>query len=343
MQPHILTIEVSKKCNLKCGHCFARNQYEQKPAMSLETAKEIARDGFEFGFTCLHITGGEPTLWKHFLLFLQFCLDLGYEQIYFNTNGMYLNPKLCQALSVYKNQLNISISLDGDETLHNSLRGEGTFPKACLGIQTALEYELSVEIFSIARKSLIPKLPYFTKMVYETFPTIKHLVLIQLVNVENSFQDMSSELLSPEDFIILVKNASLLNLYGYKILFLENPLAYIVSLILGLNLLHYSPNRIRYDHLVILANLKITGNHSSLYDYGTYTKGSLQRIMEDNNYYLLDGERDKACKTCEFLSICREHGLLYPADIRYDKETTSPYCQRVLALLGNKWNLVKLN
>ncbi|MCP5498097.1 MAG: radical SAM protein [Leptospiraceae bacterium] len=218
LQPHILTIEVSKKCNLKCGHCFARNPQDPKPALSLETAKEIALEGRQIGFTCLHITGGEPTLWKHFLTFLQFCLELGYEQVYFNTNGMYLQSSLCKELSTYKSQLNISISLDGDEILHNSLRGNSTFQKACLGIQTALEYELPLEVFTLARKSLLPKLPHFVKMVYENFLKIKHLVLIQLVNVENSFQNMTDELLSPEDFITLVKSASLLNLYGYRVL-----------------------------------------------------------------------------------------------------------------------------
>ena len=58
MQPHILTIEVSKKCNLKCGHCFARNPQDPKPALSLETAKEI-------GFSSVVVLG-HPTYYPRF-------------------------------------------------------------------------------------------------------------------------------------------------------------------------------------------------------------------------------------------------------------------------------------
>jgi MoaA/NifB/PqqE/SkfB family radical SAM enzyme len=93
IKSHTLSVEVTTRCNLNCGHCFAKAALEEFSDMSYDMAAQAAREGREAGFSTFHITGGEPLLWPGLFDLLGHAAELDYEKIIINTNGLLLEKK----------------------------------------------------------------------------------------------------------------------------------------------------------------------------------------------------------------------------------------------------------
>ncbi|MCB1193577.1 MAG: radical SAM protein [Leptospiraceae bacterium] len=322
-----LTIEVTTKCNLRCKNCFALADLPRKLDMDYEIAKSIVREGREVGYQVLHLTGGEPTLWPYFFDLIYYSLQIGYRKIQFNTNGIPLSEEFCNRLKEYREMVDMSISINGTKELHEEVRRHGTYQRAIKGLENALKYQLNIEIFTTIGKSLLNELPNYANMLFTDYPNIQGLTLIQFHRVENDFYDVKEELLTPRDFVKLVKQISLLNLYGYRISFLYNPYAFLVGKILKLPCIPKSKERISTTNLVVLNNLKITGNHSSRKEYKNYQEGVLKEIIESTSI-----KNSEVCMKCKFSSFCQENEIYNPAPEDLDFEST-PFCQRLLNML----------
>ena len=85
-----LSIEVTTHCNSACRHCFVRAALSRPSEMSVDLAKDILREGYSLGYRRLHITGGEPLLWKGLFETLDAAFSMGYSRALINTNGTLL-------------------------------------------------------------------------------------------------------------------------------------------------------------------------------------------------------------------------------------------------------------
>ena len=224
----LLSIEVTTHCNIDCLHCFVRGNNTEQSSLSFSVVEDIISEGYEAGFRRLHLTGGEPLLWNKLLQTLDYAFCLGYISILINTNGTLLSEDICITLADYKEIL-ISVSLDGSEKLHNRIRGNGSHERTMRGIENALNAGIDTIIFTTMYKSLFPELPIFAKILFEKFPTIKHISLIPLRMTTGNGFALSDELLKPEDFIRLIQGISLLNIFGFRIDVLNEPLVNVAA------------------------------------------------------------------------------------------------------------------
>lgn len=129
---HSAHFQLTHRCNLECVFCgqskglLASEELEMPVAEWLKTAAQLKKEAEKNALTPkVMLWGGEPLLYKGFDFLAEtlkkdgFCLSMV-------SNGTLLN----EHLEVVKNCIdNINISLDGDETLHNSVRGAGVFAK----------------------------------------------------------------------------------------------------------------------------------------------------------------------------------------------------------------------
>lgn len=325
-----LSIEVTTECNSNCTHCFARAGLSRYQSLPSRIVKDIIKEGYEVGYRRLHITGGEPLIWKNFFKILDFAFYTGYTDVFINTNGTLLNEKICSDLSDYRDRLSISVSLQGTQKIHDRFRGNGSYKKATFGISNALAKNIKLLIFSATGKSLLSVLPDFVDSVYKEFPDIQCLTLIQLIRVMDDTFDLSDELLSPDDFIQLVRSSSLLNLYGKKINILENPLARVAAVKMSMPWVPASPPLHRYGRLVAMADGLITLAHSSRDAIGIYAYGSLRNILNSDNYRAAVLPDEKGCVPCRYHDICRKYGMIRPSEWYRDMNSSVPYCKRVL-------------
>jgi MoaA/NifB/PqqE/SkfB family radical SAM enzyme len=325
-----LSVEVTTCCNSSCSHCFVRARGPQRSCLAPDLVQAIVHEGYEAGYRHLHITGGEPLLWDGLLGIFDYAFTLGYETAFLNTNGTLLTPGFSRNLAGYKG-LGVSVSLQGPRRRHDLIRGKGSYDRARKGIENALNAGLPIHIFTTVSRSLIPDLPRFAERAFGAFPGIEQLSFIQLIRVPEDVFDLSKELLSPDDFIRLVRIVSFLNLYGLKVDLLNNPLAGVASRVLQMPWVRRSPPLYRPGSLMITADLRITLAHSTTDHFGIYKTGILQKIISSDEYSCAVSKDRSICRNCVYSRLCSQEGMLRPSEWYRDMFQQVPYCKRVLA------------
>ncbi|MBN1531383.1 MAG: radical SAM protein [Spirochaetes bacterium] len=329
-----LTLEVTTRCNGRCRHCFVRGRGAAEMDINADLARGVAREGYREGYRHLHLTGGEPLLWPHLIPFLEEAAALGYEGFYLNTNGTLLDGETAGRLAAFGRAMAISVSLQGPRDLHERFRGAGTFDPAVAGLKCALEAGVEADIFTVASRDLPPSLPRFAEWARKEFPGLRDLTVIQLLRLKDDALPLREELLSPEDFILLVRAASLLNLAGYRVAVLENPLAPAAAAAMGMPWLPPSAMLHRKGRLTVLADGAVAVAHSSQETLGAYRPGLLGEIIASAEYGDLMEEDLETCSGCRHRGDCRAAGQLRPSEWFRRSGGDVPFCRGVMDLAG---------
>lgn len=142
--PHLcsIDIELTDRCNLRCPGCWFHgengvgDQYADEELSAdevLRLLREVApyRPAVYFG-------GAEPLLRDDFLDIVTGVKALGLH-VAFTTNGTLLTPDLSARL-VDAATDSISLSLDGPESVHDHVRGQGTFERSVRNLKHLLDY-----------------------------------------------------------------------------------------------------------------------------------------------------------------------------------------------------------
>jgi MoaA/NifB/PqqE/SkfB family radical SAM enzyme len=327
----VLSIEVTTRCNSACGHCFARAGRDSVYDCAPETASAIAGEGREAGYRNLHITGGEPLMWSPLFDLIGHALGIGYESVFINTNGTLNTADMARRLAAFDGRVTLSISIQGPEEHHDRVRS-GSFRAAIAGLEQALTAGIGVYVFTSVGKSLVPELPRFAEFLFDNYTAIKELTLIQLVRVHNDAFDLSADLLSPEDFLSMVRMTALLNLYGYRVAVLQNPLATAASRAMSMPWVAPALPLHRGGGIIIFADGSITLAHSTRESLGTYRPGALARVLASEEYRAAVGPDDAACGECRFMTLCRENGMVRPSEWFRSMGRPGQFCREVLSL-----------
>jgi len=329
-----LSIEVTTHCNIACLHCFARAGISKPSTLPLDLVKGIIAEGYDIGYRRLHLTGGEPLLWKGLWEALDCAFDTGYEVLFMNTNGTLLTEDVSRRLAAY-GDLWISVSLEGSEGLHDRLRGEGSFRRTTRGIEKALQAGIGLFIFALVTKSLLPDLPHFVKDLYGRFAGIHGVTLIPITGAVNGHYALSRELLDPEDFLKLVRTVSLLNVYGLRTDVLHEPLVNVASRMLRMPWIPQAEPLYHEGCIIVMANRRIGLSHSSRHRFGKYSPGMLQEVLAFDEYRKAVAPDEAVCSVCKYVGVCRENGMLRPSEYDGNTHPDVPYCVRVLERAGS--------
>jgi len=324
-----LSIEVTTHCNGRCLHCFAHAGILKPSDLPPVVVKEVITEGYKTGYRQLHITGGEPLMWKGLFGALDYAFGIGYQKISMNTNGRFLAGDVAKRFAAYED-FSISLSLEGPETLHDRIRGAGSYQPAVLGMEKALEAGVDLVIFTVAGKGLLPVLPRFVDDLYERFTDIKYLTLIQLIAATDDGFALSEELLEPEDFLQLVQTVSLLNVYGLRTNVKNSPLARVVSKLMGMPWVPPVLPLSREGSMIVMADRTIRLSHSNKDSLGKYEPGMIQKVLSSDKYCSAVAPNRSICPSCKYNDLCREDGLLRPSAQQMDMRRDTPYCKRVL-------------
>ena len=324
-----LSIEVTTRCNGSCLHCFARAGISQPLNLSPVVFKEVVTEGYNTGYRLLHITGGEPLLWKGLFDALDDAVGIGYRKISINTNGRLLTKEVVKRLAAYEG-LSISVSLEGPQALHDRIRGAGSYKLAVRGIEKALEAGVDLVIFAVVGKSLLPVLPRFVDDCYKRFAGIQYLTLIQLIAATDIGFALSAELLGPEDFLQLVQTVGLLNVYGLRIHLKHSPLARVVSKRMGMPWVLPAYPLYRQGSMIVMADRTIRLSHSNKDSLDKFAAGRIRKVLSSDTYRRAVAPNRSICPSCKYITLCRKDSLLRPSPRQMDIHRDAPYCKRVL-------------
>ncbi len=328
-QDKILSLELTTECNLKCSHCFATAGLRQRQSLPRETVESILIEGYLNGYRYLHFTGGEPLLWDGTYRTLDDAYSMGYEKALINTNGTLISNDTINRLSTHEN-LEISISMQGQQAVNDQVRGKDSFHQALNGVKTAVAAGVKTTIFLTVSKSILKKLPQIVNELYKTAPDIASVTLIQLTRVNDDLIDLSSELLTPEDYLQMLGGVSMLNIYNHKTQILYSPLANVVSNACNIPWIPVSFPKERKGNIFVMANKDVTLSHYNRNSFGKYAKGMIETVLQSEEYKESFQKNKEICPSCKYHETCLEHGMEHPAEPYLDMNSTEPYCRRVL-------------
>lgn len=133
--PRYIGIKLTNACNLRCKHCYQWNEsgyhrfmqeQKQKAELPLEVIKQIL-DETEQEKARLYLWGGEPLVYSRLTELLEL-LRKYKREVAICTNALWVERYLDDLVKLDK--LELLIGLEGPETIHDSIRGNGTFRRA---------------------------------------------------------------------------------------------------------------------------------------------------------------------------------------------------------------------
>ena len=116
---------VTSRCNAKCGHCFYWSQLNTKGELSLEEIDKLTKN--LSNLVILNISGGEPFIRQDFAEVIKtYYRNTPVKEVSIPTNATFTEKmkKDCTDILEYCKgmELNIVVSLDGIEKIHDEIR-----------------------------------------------------------------------------------------------------------------------------------------------------------------------------------------------------------------------------
>ena len=129
-----LQIHVSRRCNLRCLHCYSSSGPEARGSLPLDLLRDAVDDARRLGYGTVSVSGGEPLMYRP-LGALARHARAGGSRVAVVTNGMLLDPRrldpLADAMTAFV------VSLDGAPDAHDAMRGH---PRAFATMRTRLPH-----------------------------------------------------------------------------------------------------------------------------------------------------------------------------------------------------------
>ena len=143
-----LWIELTRKCNLNCVHCYA-DSGPLEPlfrVMQLADWKLVLEQSFELGCRSVQFIGGEPAIHPHLIDLMQYSRALGYEFVEVFTNGTVLSEELRNAVRSLR--VSLAFSIYSHKTcIHDAITlGEGSWLKTIESITWAVREGVDISV-----------------------------------------------------------------------------------------------------------------------------------------------------------------------------------------------------
>src|SRR3990172_2707114 len=98
--PYTVTLELTRKCNLNCQHCYAAPERGRRE-LTFDDTKHIIDELRELGTLFILFTGGDPTANPNFPNILRYASDQKMA-IQFFTNGLAITNEVVDELAKLK-------------------------------------------------------------------------------------------------------------------------------------------------------------------------------------------------------------------------------------------------
>lgn len=149
----IIQVQATRRCNLRCRHCYSESGPDRAGAIPLSDLLRLLREARALRYGYVGVSGGEPLLWPDLDRFLAAALDLGFSTSV-TTNGTLLTPRRARALRALARL--VAVSVDGPQEDHDLMRGTpGAFAAMRRGVSALREAGVPFTIvFTLTRDNV---------------------------------------------------------------------------------------------------------------------------------------------------------------------------------------------
>ena len=193
-----IQLEITKKCNFKCKHCYLKNKVYQKE-LSLDSIKKIIDEASKLGCMNIDITGGEPLIHPFLKEILIYINQKGMKTTLYS-NGYLINDEWIDFFkSIYLESLRISIDNINEKKCNSIIRNKGTLNTVFSNIINLTQNGIDVSVTTIAMKDNINEVNKISKYLKNTFPQIKHYIDSYIpLSYEN--KSIDSKVITPKEY-----------------------------------------------------------------------------------------------------------------------------------------------
>jgi radical SAM protein with 4Fe4S-binding SPASM domain len=157
--PFMVSYSITKKCNLKCKHCYSESVEEAAPdELASEEALHLVDDLSRWGIGLLIIDGGEPLCREDLLDIVKYASSKRIRTT-IGSNGTLIDEAMAKKM-VDAGVMAVAISVDGaDAATHDSFRGVvGAFEQTIRGIEACRKVGLPFQLNMVIRKDNLSQL-----------------------------------------------------------------------------------------------------------------------------------------------------------------------------------------
>ncbi|WP_291319610.1 12,18-didecarboxysiroheme deacetylase [Desulfonatronospira sp.] len=155
----VVVWNMTRRCNLKCVHCYAQALDEQgSDEIDTPAAKEIINDLAAYGAPVMLFSGGEPLVRRDLVELASHAVGRGMRAV-ISTNGTLITRDKARELKDVGLSY-VGISIDGGPEVHDRFRGvPGSFAKAMQGVDNCQEQGLKVGLRFTVNKRNVAEVP----------------------------------------------------------------------------------------------------------------------------------------------------------------------------------------
>lgn len=196
--PFLISFAVTRKCNLKCKHCYSDALDEAAPdELSTEEIKGVLDEIAGWGVRLLIFDGGEPLCREDFLDIARYASSKGLRVV-IGSNGTLIDEEAARRLKA-AGVMAVQISIDGAVAqTHDDFRGEkGAFEGALRGAEACRRAGLPFQFGMTIRRGDLREIPDMLRMAVEYGASAAE--FFDLVRVERVKREIPDEALSPQE------------------------------------------------------------------------------------------------------------------------------------------------
>ena len=196
--PFLISYAVSRKCNLKCKHCYS--DAAEEPALdelSTEEARSFLDGIIDWGVKLLIFDGGEPLCRDDFFDIAGYASEKGLRVV-IGSNGTLIDTDTAERLKS-SGVMAVQISIDGAKAqTHDWFRGtDGSFSKALEGAKACREVGLPFQFGMTIRRGNIDEIPDMLRLAVDS--GAKAAEFFDLVRVSRVKKEIPDEVLAPDE------------------------------------------------------------------------------------------------------------------------------------------------
>lgn len=163
-KPLTSQILVTKYCNMNCKMCFVypldkKEKIRNTEEPTLEQLEYLIEESCKLGAQVIIPFGGEPLIRKDIGAVIRAIKEKNRYCILY-TNGTYVKDKIEDLLLVDQ----LVISIDGDETTNDNIRGKGSYKKAIEALEIALSYGIVCRLHTCLIPDTLHTLPHMASL-----------------------------------------------------------------------------------------------------------------------------------------------------------------------------------
>ena len=163
--PDTIYFEVTRNCNLRCTQCFNQSGRKLSNELSLNNQLDLIRKLAMAGAQEIRFTGGEPLLSVGILELVRKAANFGLRATV-GTNATLISRETAKNLAE-AGLKGAVISIDGNASVHDAIRGKGSFEKSLLGIAYLREQGIETRVNTTVMNENFQSIPALAEFFHQ--------------------------------------------------------------------------------------------------------------------------------------------------------------------------------